>query len=354
MAVGDIPLYFEGSWSILSTIGLINLLFGWMVIGITGYSPIALVPIVCSAATAIANGLCYYALYEQHSTKATVVGAVFADLFWLIQEAGLSFYSYMILNRVLRSRSRVTFLTLFWILMAMIVVLRFAILVCRARNTINGNLDLQNIVARLHIGYFVAIAVVEILSSVFLIRIFTKAKQGSAEIASRGGLFHYLTQSAELRLATLCLIGITRAITYSFQKTMKASDVTGQIDRFVFTLECMFPIVMYIDILSSRIARANQAYPSASNSQAGSRKTFPRSRADKDVKLYSMNNHKSRVNASGMMSSSQEHIVNGSPEEEMGVKSIATTVEDYGDRNERVKDGTISKTVEFEFHTTAA
>jgi hypothetical protein len=84
MAVGDIPLYFEGSWSILSTIGLINVLFGWMVVGITGFSPIALVPIIVSAAAAIANGLCYYALYEQHSTNEILVGAIFADLFWLV------------------------------------------------------------------------------------------------------------------------------------------------------------------------------------------------------------------------------------------------------------------------------
>jgi|TARA_R110002003_G_scaffold79_4_gene7029 hypothetical protein len=161
-----------------------------------------------------------------------------------MQEAGLSFYSYMILNRVLRSRSRIIFLSLFWLLMTVIVSVRFGIMICRARNTANGNLDLQFMVARLHIGYFVAIAVIEILSAVFLLRIFSEAKRGSAEVASRGGLFHYLTQSTELRLATLALIGITRAITYSFQKTMKASDVTGQIDRFVFTLECMFPMIM--------------------------------------------------------------------------------------------------------------
>lgn len=126
----------------------------------------------------------------------------------------------------------------------MIVAMRFAILACRAQNTIKGNLDLQALVARLHIGYFVSIAVIEILSAAFLIKIFAQAKKDSAEIASRGGLFHYLTQSTELRLATLALIGITRAITYSFQKTTKASDITGQVDRFVFTLECMFPMIM--------------------------------------------------------------------------------------------------------------
>lgn len=83
-AAEDIPLYFEGSWSILSTIGLVNTLFGLLVVGITGFSPIALVPLIVSVATAIANGLCYYALYEYHSRNATLVGAVFADFFWLV------------------------------------------------------------------------------------------------------------------------------------------------------------------------------------------------------------------------------------------------------------------------------
>lgn len=85
MAVGSIPLYYESSWSILSTIGLINLLFGVMVSGITNFSPITFVPIVVSVATAAANGLCYYALYEDHSTRATLVGGIFADIFWLVR-----------------------------------------------------------------------------------------------------------------------------------------------------------------------------------------------------------------------------------------------------------------------------
>lgn len=261
MAAGDIPLYYEGSWSILSTIGLINILFGLMVAGITNYSPITLVPIVVSIAGAIANGLCYYTLYEHHSVNATTLGGIFADLFWLvrlsaytakkdytdtsqIQEAGLSFYSYMILRRVLRGSPRTLFLILFWILITIISTFRLGILICRARNTIHGDLKLQRFVAHFHIGYFISIALVEILSSIFLLRIFAAAKKGSAEIASQGGLFQYLTKSTEVRLATLALIGITRAVTYSFQRTTKASDVTGQIDRFVFTLECLFPVVM--------------------------------------------------------------------------------------------------------------
>ncbi|KAF2029848.1 hypothetical protein EK21DRAFT_66839 [Setomelanomma holmii] len=244
MSAGDTPFYFESSWSILSTIGLVNSLCGFMVVGITGYSALALVPIVVSVAAALANGLCFYALYEHHDRTATLVGGIFADIFWLIQEAGLSFYSYMILNRVLQNRSRIVFLSLFWLLMTIIVGVRFGILVYRARYAITGVSALQTTVAQLHIGYFVAIAVIEIISAGFLLRVFTKAKKGSKEVTSRGGLFQYLTQSTELRLATLALVGTTRAITYSFQRSVVASSNTGQVDRFVFTLECMFPIVM--------------------------------------------------------------------------------------------------------------
>lgn len=84
MAAGDIRLYFESSWAILSSIGLINTLFGLMVIGIIGCSPITLVPIVVSVSAAVANGLCYYVFYQTHGTTAALLGAVFADLFWLV------------------------------------------------------------------------------------------------------------------------------------------------------------------------------------------------------------------------------------------------------------------------------
>lgn len=54
--VQSVPAYFEESWAILSSIGLINVLLGLMIIGITSLSPLALVPIITSAAGSIANG----------------------------------------------------------------------------------------------------------------------------------------------------------------------------------------------------------------------------------------------------------------------------------------------------------
>ncbi|KAH7391687.1 hypothetical protein BKA66DRAFT_568102 [Pyrenochaeta sp. MPI-SDFR-AT-0127] len=352
--MGAMPLYFEGSWAILSTIGINNVIFGFIVVGVTGFSPIALVPIVVSMAGAVANGLCFYALYANYSKTPTVVAAIFADLLWLVQEAGLSFYSYMILRRVLKARARIVFLSLFWFIIALISGLRMAILVCRAQDTIDGDDSLQKFISRLHIGYFVFIAVVEIVSAFFLIRIFNAARKQSVAIVGRAGLFSYLTQSTELRLATLALIGITRAITYSFQKTTKASDVTGQLDRFVYTLECMFPMIMYIDILASRIASSTQAHPSSSRGQANSHKYLERSRTDKDIQLYSIHHSKSVVVTSDEASSSQERIVQVPGDDDMGTKSVAGTVEyERDESSDRTKKGTISKTVEFGFHDSA-
>src|SRR4051794_10333516 len=84
MMADEIPIYFETSWSILSSIGLINVLIGILVVGITSLSPITIVPIVVSAASAIADGLCYYAFYANHAKTPTAIAAAFADVFWMV------------------------------------------------------------------------------------------------------------------------------------------------------------------------------------------------------------------------------------------------------------------------------
>jgi hypothetical protein len=79
------PVYFELGWSILSTIGIANVLFGLLVAGITTLSPVSLVPIITSAAGAIANGLCYYAYYDaSYSLQSKAVAAAFGDIFWMV------------------------------------------------------------------------------------------------------------------------------------------------------------------------------------------------------------------------------------------------------------------------------
>jgi len=68
--------------------------------------------------------------------------------------------------------------------------------------------------------------------------------------------------------------------------------------------------------------------------------------------MYSVHHSKLRTTASGLVSSSQERIVDGLGDDDMGVKSTATTIEERG--GEGIKDGTISKTVEFKVHASAA
>ncbi|KAF3085239.1 hypothetical protein TWF569_009506 [Orbilia oligospora] len=269
----SLPVYFELSWSILSTIGLVTFLIAWMVAGIVHLTTITMIPIVVSGACAIANGLCYYAFYASYPVKSRAVAAGFADIFWFIQEAGLSMYSYQILAKVLQRRQKTVFMLLFWTCIAVIFGCRLGILISRIEEIQHPENSLQRRINRLHMAYFVMIAVVETISAFFLLRTFTKAKRASVAIQSwtAKGLFELLSRSAEIRLATLCPIGITRAITYSFQATAQsATNTASQLDRFVYTLECLFPMVMIVDVLASKLtySRATSTNSDRSRSRA--------------------------------------------------------------------------------------
>jgi len=136
-------------------------------------------------------------------------------------------------------------MSMFWSLIAVLVVIRMFILSSRARDIINGNTKLESLVAHLHIGYFTTIALIECVSAFFLLRKFASARRSSVEVSSKTGLFSYLMRSTEIRMATLALIGSTRAVTYSFQTTSQsATTVASQVDRFVYTLECTFPVML--------------------------------------------------------------------------------------------------------------
>jgi hypothetical protein len=161
----------------------------------------------------------------------------------------MSFYSYLILTRVLRQRERMIFKILFWAMMVIILMIRLVILVSRARDIINVSTSEQPLIDHLHIGYFSSIAVVECISAFFLLRKFAQAKRTSLAAAKQGGLFSYLMKSTEIRLAILALIGISRAITYSSQTTAQAA-----------TLECLFPIIMLYVYLS-----VSTLYPTLTN-----------------------------------------------------------------------------------------
>jgi hypothetical protein len=75
-------------------------------------------------------------------------------------------------------------------------------------------------------------------------------------------LFRHLLQSTEIRLASLCCIGILRAVTFSLRTSAQsATTVPGEVDRFAYTLECLFPVVMIIDILASKRFRFENHTP---------------------------------------------------------------------------------------------
>ncbi|KAF4454791.1 hypothetical protein FALBO_15782 [Fusarium albosuccineum] len=259
-------VYYELSWSILSTIGIANVLFGLLVAGITSFSPVSIVPIATSAAGAVANGLCYHAYYTESPLKGQAVASVLSDVLWMIQEAGLSFYSYIILSRVLQHRQWYIFASLFWFMIVAIAALRVVIAAVRARRILNEAEGEQFVINNLHMGYFVLIALLECLSSFFLLRVFSSAKSTSLKAAIKAGLFRYLMRSTEVRLALLAVLGIMRAVTYSFQTaSQSATNIASQIDRFAYGMECMFPVMMLIDILASKVVFHNQVYGSSSH-----------------------------------------------------------------------------------------
>ena len=133
----------------------------------------------------------------------------------------------------------------YWTLIMIITLFRTLICASRIQDILEGSSSRVDFIDHMHIGYFSTIAIVEAVSSFFLLRMFFTAKAGSVQVQSKLSLFKYLTRSTEIRLAALTVVGISRAITYSFQTTAQsATSVTGQLDRFVTTLECLFPIVM--------------------------------------------------------------------------------------------------------------
>ncbi|EXK75960.1 hypothetical protein FOQG_19278 [Fusarium oxysporum f. sp. raphani 54005] len=259
MADAPVPLFFELSWSILCTICMGNVLLGCLVCGITNWTLLAAVPMFSSAAGAIANGLCYYVYYEKHPATMTAVASVFSDIFWLFQEAGLLFYSYIILKIVLRGMRWRVFMSLFWTGIVGICIVRVVIITFRVRSILAGNNDLLATINHIHTAYFGLIASLECLSAYFLMVLFTSAKASSAEIARSGGLFQYLARSTEMRVALLALQGTLRAVTHSFKTAgQTAENIATQLDRFFYALFCL------IDLLSSKLKfSGTRDYPSS-------------------------------------------------------------------------------------------
>jgi hypothetical protein len=279
-ASNELATYYELSWSILSSIGLFTALLSTWAVFTTRPSPLSYIPIIVSVAGAVANGLCYFSFYTSRPASNRAAASAVADILWLvslplprqvnstdvrlelsgrskIQEAGLSFYSYHILVHTLRDLTRTIFLSVFWFLMAAIASIRMVILASRVLEITTAAVfshstgPLQHRIDCLHVGYFATIALVETWSSFFLIRLLHKAYSVSPKLSSTRLVFRYLLRTTEVRVASLCFIGITRAVTYSLQITSQtATTVAGQLDRFAYTIECLFPLVMVLVALS--------------------------------------------------------------------------------------------------------
>ncbi|KAH7251010.1 hypothetical protein BKA59DRAFT_434682 [Fusarium tricinctum] len=339
-----VPVFFELSWSILCTICIGNVALGCLVCGITSWTLLAAVPMISSAAGAIANGLCYYVYYEKHPPIYTAIASVFSDVFWLVQEAGLLFYSYIILKRVLRGLRWRVFSSLFWAGIGGILIVRIVIITFRVRSILNVNEDLLTTINHIHIAYFGLIAILECLSAYFLMVLFTSAKASSAEIARSGGLFQYLARSTEMRVALLALQGTLRAVTHSFKTAgQTAENIATQLDRFFYAVFCLYSMVLYIDLLSSKLKfNGTQDYPSSrdryihQSSQPGrftstQRDDFAENRTEHVVGIDGgTRTHKTR-------NDSTEHIIEGGSSQGGSIN-----LEDMD-----LKGNVIKKTVEF-------
>ncbi|KAK1640808.1 hypothetical protein BDP81DRAFT_457788 [Colletotrichum phormii] len=204
-------LYFKQFWAILSTIGISNVFLGFIVISITKFSSIAVVPIITSMACAIANGLCIQIFYTDIQ----------------VQEAGISFYSYAMLTHMLSGRSRTIYLTTFWVLIAGITALRGMILIARVKGIYDDtNNTASKIVDFAHVCYFVLLALLECLSAFYLLRKFASTKKRSLRAALNISLWGHLMRSTEIRVSSLALIGVTRRLQFrsvSLQDTVQES-----------------------------------------------------------------------------------------------------------------------------------
>ncbi|KAK2470274.1 hypothetical protein H9L39_17891 [Fusarium oxysporum f. sp. albedinis] len=259
--------YFDTANSIHSTVGLYNVLIGFMVAGATGgFSLLLLVPIVSSAAGALA-GLSYYAWGPNHPASNhpvvnRAVAAGITQVAWMIQEGALPLYGCMILVPILHNGERLVFLILFWVLMLVFVTLRLVFMVLAVLLMLGKipRVQIQATLNNIQITCFVAIALAESTTAVFLLKVFRLALRSSmTSPLSSGKLYRFLIRSTQIRIAMLALIGIGRAVTYPLRiKESKNKGVVTQLDTFLYTLEVLFPIVMFIDILASRLVSEDE------------------------------------------------------------------------------------------------
>jgi hypothetical protein len=154
----------------------------------------------------------------------------------------------VILHHVLSGGERIVFFTLFWALILIIVVLKLIMIVFTVGTVFHSPAYPQAVNNHLHLGYYLAIAVVECVSAVFLLRKFREVLRSSMSFPLRGvKLYRYLMRSTEIRVAMIMFIGIMRTVTTSTTLNItygRRKGVDIDLDGFIYTLECLFPVVM--------------------------------------------------------------------------------------------------------------
>ncbi|OAQ69827.1 hypothetical protein VFPPC_02403 [Pochonia chlamydosporia 170] len=225
----DFLVYYQTNTAIWSTVSLLNVIIGFMVAGITEeFSLLLLVPIASSAGSAL-GGLSYFAYCNhEHPVVNRAVAAAFTNLGWMISEGMQPFYSYLILVPILHSRERKIFVTLFWVLMLLFAALRVVVNVIEVL-FILGEIPealFQAVITKLAMACFMAIALAECTSSVFLLKTFVLALRSSRTGPLSGGrLYRFLIRSTEIRVATLAFVGIGRTVTYPLRADSSNTEI---------------------------------------------------------------------------------------------------------------------------------
>jgi hypothetical protein len=140
---------------------------------------------------------------------------------------------------------RIVFLTLFWGLMLVIMVIKIVMILFSVGYVLDSPPYSQDVDCYLHLGYYLSIAMVELVSVVYLVRKFRAVLRSSKSFLFRGGrLYLYLMRSTEIRLVMLMFIGVMRTITASVGTFVSQQEISYNLDQFIYTLECLFPVVM--------------------------------------------------------------------------------------------------------------
>lgn len=134
--------------------------------------------------------------------------------------------------------------------MFIIVFMKVVIIVYTVAYISQSAMYSQDVSNYLHLAYYVAIAAVECMSSVFLVRKFRATLRSPILHPFRiSRLFRHLMRSTEIRVTTMVFIGVIRTIRaiinpFGLPQGGVLMLVILELDDFIYTIECLFPIVM--------------------------------------------------------------------------------------------------------------